>query len=117
MRWLCTILLVAVFATSAMAEDKDVFDKVDHHFADSDGVKIHYVTVGEGPVVLFVHGFPDFWYSWRHQMAGLSDGYKCVAMDMRGYNKSDKPEGVDHYKMEFLPRWDRWWARTRSPSK
>lgn len=102
MRMLCTVLLVAVLAAGAMAEGEDVFDKVDHHYADSDGVKIHYVTIGQGPALLFVHGFPDFWYSWRHQMEGLSNEYKCVAMDMRGYNKSDKPEGVDNYTMDFL---------------
>ena len=80
----------------------DVFDQVEHHEADSDGVPIHYVTLGEGPVILFIHGFPDFWYSWREQMAALSDEYKTVAMDMRAYNKSGKPEGVEHYTLPHL---------------
>jgi len=80
----------------------DVYDAVEHHTVDNDGVNIHYVTLGEGDPVLFVHGFPDFWYSWKHQMAGLADDYKCVAMDMRAYNKSDKPEGVENYSIDLL---------------
>jgi pimeloyl-ACP methyl ester carboxylesterase len=80
----------------------DVFDRVEHHETDNDGVALHYVTLGEGPVILFVHGFPDFWYTWREQMAALSDNYKTVAMDTRAYNKSGKPEGVEHYTMSHL---------------
>ena len=92
--------LVLICAVNVRGED--VFDRVEHHYADSDGVKIHYVTIGEGPVILFVHGFPDFWYTWRHQMEELSGSFKCVAMDTRGYNKSDKPEGVENYAMDRL---------------
>lgn len=87
---------------AARAEEKDVFDRVEHHYVDNNGVKLHYVTLGEGPVVLFLHGFPDFWYSWRHQMDELSSDFKCVAMDLRAYNLSDKPEGVENYTMEIL---------------
>ena len=89
----------AVQGTTAGAS---VFDRVEHHQTDSDGVSIHYVTLGEGPVVLFVHGFPDFWYSWREQMAALSDEFKTVAMDTRANNKSGKPEGVENYTMPHL---------------
>ena len=79
-----------------------VFDRVTHHETENDGVSIHYVTLGEGPVVLFVHGFPDFWYSWREQMAALSGEFKTVAMDTRASNKSGKPEGVENYTMPHL---------------
>ncbi len=79
-----------------------VFDRVEHHETDNDGVSLHYVTLGKGPVILFVHGFPDFWYTWREQMAALFDEYKTVAMDTRAYNKSGKPEGVEHYTMPHL---------------
>ena len=79
-----------------------VFDRVEHHETDNDGVPLHYVTLGEGPVILFIHGFPDSWYTWREQMASLSDEYMTVAMDMRAYNKSGKPEGVEHYTMPHL---------------
>lgn len=85
-----------------MAQSKDIFERVDHHYADNDGVKIHYVTAGEGPPVLFVHGFPDFWHTWNRQMDALSGEYRCAALDLRGYNKSDKPKGQDNYAMELL---------------
>jgi len=80
----------------------EIFDAVTHHYADNDGVRIHYVSAGEGPLVVFIHGFPDFWYTWRHQMAGLQDGFRVVAMDQRGYNRSDQPEGVVEYDMRLL---------------
>lgn len=71
-------------------------------FADSGGVKIHYVTAGEGPLLVLLHGFPDYHYSWRDQMPVLSKHFQVVALDLRGYNKSDKPKGVENYKMEKL---------------
>lgn len=98
----CIALLVLLCPAAAMAGDEDIFDVVEHHYAKNGDVKIHYVTLGQGPVVLFVHGFPDWWYTWRHQMAGLQDKFKCVAMDTRGYNKSDKPAGIEQYKIEHL---------------
>lgn len=71
-------------------------------FADSDGVKIHYVTMGKGPLVVLIHGFPDFWYSWREQMPELAKNFQVVAIDQRGYNKSDQPEGVENYALPKL---------------
>src|SRR4249920_2725128 len=71
-------------------------------FADSDGVKIHYVTAGKGPLVVLIHGFPDFWYSWRAQMPELAKHFQVVAVDQRGYNKSDQPTGVDNYALPKL---------------
>ena len=71
-------------------------------FVDSQGVKLHYVTKGEGPLLVLLHGFPDFHYTWRDQIPALSKQFQVVAPDLRGYNKSDKPEGVDQYKMEKL---------------
>lgn len=75
----------------------DLFDRVERGFADSDGVQIHYATLGSGPLVILIHGFPDFWYLWRHQMEVLSSEYQVVAIDQRGYNRSDKPRGVAQY--------------------
>jgi pimeloyl-ACP methyl ester carboxylesterase len=72
----------------------DVYDRVEHGYADSDGVKTHYASLGKGPLVVMIHGFPDFWYTWRDQMDALSSDFQVVAIDTRGYNKSDKPEGV-----------------------
>ena len=81
-----------------------MFDRVDHRYADSDGVRIHYAVAGpeDAPLAVFLHGFPDFWYSWRHQMAALADRFRVAALDMRGYNQSDKPKGVEQYAMPLL---------------
>ncbi|MEH6559388.1 MAG: alpha/beta hydrolase [Oceanicoccus sp.] len=93
------LLLIAVFSTNSHAE---FFDEVEHGYANNDDVKIHYATVGEGPLVIMVHGFPDFWYSWRHQMEGLKNDFKVVAIDQRGYNLSGQPEGEENYNMRYL---------------
>ncbi len=80
----------------------DFESRVQHGYADSNGVRIHYATIGDGPLIVMVHGFPDYWYTWRRQMEGLSGRYQCVAMDLRGYNLSDKPKGVENYDMGLL---------------
>src|SRR5262245_38445390 len=67
-------------------------------YVDNEGVKIHYVTAGEGPLVVLVHGYPDFGYTWRNEMPGLAKHFQVVAIDLRGYNLSDKPPNVDDYK-------------------
>jgi pimeloyl-ACP methyl ester carboxylesterase len=90
-------------ATAASAADTDLYDRVEHGYALSEGgVKIHYATLGQGPLVVMIHGFPDFWYSWRHQMEGLADQFQVVAVDQRGYNLSDQPKGVEQYDMRLL---------------
>ena len=81
---------------------EDVWDRVEQHYADNNGTRLHYVTLGEGEPVVFVHGFPDFWYTWRHQMEALAPHFKVIAIDMRAYNLSDKPEGIQNYKMQHL---------------
>ena len=82
---------------------QDVWDQVEHRYADSNGVKIHYAALGEGPLVVMIHGFPDFWYTWRDQMRALADSnYRVAAVDLRGYNLSDKPKGVESYAMPLL---------------
>lgn len=80
----------------------DLEERVEHGYADNGGVKIHYASLGSGPLIVFIHGFPDYWYTWRNQMEALSAHYQCVAMDLRGYNLSDKPKGVDNYAMAVL---------------
>ncbi len=74
----------------------------DEGFVDSDGVKIHYVTAGTGPLVVLIHGFPDFWYTWRAQMPELAKHFQVVAIDMRGFNLSDQPSGVENYALPKL---------------
>lgn len=71
-------------------------------FVDSGGVKLHFVAAGEGPLLVLLHGFPDYHYTWRDQMPALSKHFRVVALDLRGYNRSDKPEGVDQYKLDKL---------------
>ena len=70
-----------------------------HKYSRTNGIKIHYVESGdsEKPLLLFVHGFPEFWFSWRSQIKHFRQNYRVVAMDTRGYNESDKPVGVDAY--------------------
>ncbi|MEM7313466.1 MAG: alpha/beta hydrolase [Planctomycetota bacterium] len=74
----------------------------EHGFAQNGDVKIHYVTAGEGPLVVMIHGFPDYWYTWRAQMPALAKNHKVVAIDQRGYNKSSQPEGVENYAIDRL---------------
>ncbi len=96
-RPLLAATLVLFLAGRACADDLG-----ESGFADSGGVKIHYVTAGKGPLVVLIHGFPDFWYTWRAQMPELARHHQVVAIDQRGYNLSDKPEGVENYAMEKL---------------
>ena len=69
-----------------------------HQLIESNGIRIHAVEEGEGPLVLLVHGFPESWYSWRYQLPALAEaGYRAVAIDVRGYGRSSKPTPVDAY--------------------
>jgi pimeloyl-ACP methyl ester carboxylesterase len=71
-------------------------------FIHVNGVELHYVSQGSGPLALLLHGFPEFWYSWRHQLPFLARKFLAVAPDLRGYNTSDKPRGVKAYFLEEL---------------
>jgi pimeloyl-ACP methyl ester carboxylesterase len=78
---------------------------VNEGYADLGEVTLHYVEVGTGPLVLLLHGFPELWYSWRHQLAALDGaGLHAVAPDLRGYNLSSKPPAVADYGLERLVR-------------
>jgi pimeloyl-ACP methyl ester carboxylesterase len=96
-----SLALVLVLAPTH-GDAADVFGLVRDHYADSGGVRIHYVTRGRGTLVVFLHGFPDFWYGWRDQIEALSKHYQVAALDLRGYNLSDKPTGVDQYGFGYL---------------
>ena len=77
--------------------------RVEHHFAESGGVKTHYVSLGRGPLVVLVHGIPEFWYSWRQQMEPLVEaGFRVVAIDQRGFNRSDKPANRGDYATQHV---------------
>src|SRR3974377_1680090 len=71
-------------------------------FVDNHGVKLHYVTHGQGKLVILLHGFPDYWDSWRKQMPALSEHFQVVALDLRGLNTSDQPRGVENSAMPKL---------------
>ncbi|MCG8353455.1 MAG: alpha/beta hydrolase [Chloroflexales bacterium] len=68
-----------------------MIDGLQHGYIQVNGIRMHYVAAGEGPPLLLLHGFPEFWYSWRHQIAALSRHFTVIAPDMRGYNETDKP--------------------------
>lgn len=74
-----------------------------HEYITSNGIRLHYIIQGEGPLLLMLHGFPEFWYSWRHQIPEFARDHKVVAIDLRGYNDSDKPADQSAYVMdEFI---------------
>jgi pimeloyl-ACP methyl ester carboxylesterase len=74
-----------------------------HREAVLNGVRLHYVEAGSGPPVILLHGFPEFWYSWRRQISALAEaGFRVLAPDLRGYNLSARPPGVRAYRLEAL---------------
>lgn len=74
-----------------------------NHYANVNGIRLHYAEAGSGDdLVILLHGFPEFWYSWRHQLPVLGKSHHVIAPDMRGYNLSDKPARVDDYRFEVL---------------
>jgi pimeloyl-ACP methyl ester carboxylesterase len=77
-------------------------DQFQDQFIVSNGVRLHYVTQGEGPLMVMLHGFPEFWYSWRHQIPEFAHDHKVVALDQRGYNDSDKPTDLSAYRLSQL---------------
>ena len=71
-----------------------------HHFATTNGIKLHYVEQGSGPLFVMCHGFPESWYSWRHQIpAFAAAGFRAVAPDQRGYGQTEAPEAIDSYNI------------------
>ncbi|MCZ7655705.1 MAG: alpha/beta hydrolase [Rhodocyclaceae bacterium] len=71
-------------------------------YAALDGIRLHYLEAGAGPPMLFVHGFPEFWYAWESQLAEFSKDHRAVALDMRGHNLSDKPADAKAYRPKHL---------------
>src|ERR1700754_3769331 len=76
---------------------------ITHRFTEANGIKIHIAEAGVGPLVVLCHGFPESWYSWRHQIKALSEaGYHVVAPDMRGYGQTDRTNAIDQYSLFHL---------------
>lgn len=71
-----------------------------HGYVHTNGIRMHYVEQGSGPLILLCHGWPESWFSWRHQIAPLARaGYRVVAMDQRGYADTDAPQAIDAYNV------------------
>ncbi len=75
---------------------------MEHHYATVNGIRMHYVTAGSGPLILFAHGFPEFWYEWHKQLEEFGRDHLAVAPDQRGYNLTEKPEGLEKYRVHVL---------------
>src|SRR5947208_17067224 len=76
---------------------------VTHRSIETNGIRMHIAERGAGPLVVLLHGFPESWYSWRHQLAALADaGYRAVAPDQRGYGQPDRPAEVARYPQLHL---------------
>ena len=107
--WLLATVLLGLFllpTLGAPAADAsallEIERRVTHGYATNDGVRIHYARLGEGPLVVMIHGFPDCWLTWRAQMQALAKDHEVVAVDQRGYNLSDRPIGVENYDLSLL---------------
>ncbi|UCH23082.1 MAG: alpha/beta hydrolase [Deltaproteobacteria bacterium] len=81
---------------------KEISDAFQSSFAEVNGVRLHYVSTGQGKLVMFVHGFPQYWAQWENQLIEFGKTHKAVALDMRGYNLSSKPSDVEQYNIKEL---------------
>src|SRR5690606_668033 len=80
-------------------------ENLSFQFLESNGINLHIAVAGpeDGPLAVLLHGFPEFWFGWKNQIQPLAEkGYRVVAPDQRGYNLSDKPEGIDNYTVDHL---------------
>ena len=95
--------------SASAAEDRltfrELLAKSTEGVADSGGVPIQYVTMGDGPLLIMIHGFPDYWFTWRDQMPALSKYFKVVAISQRGYDKSGKPTGLERAPCSSSTDW------------
>lgn len=77
-------------------------DEIEEKYIKTNGIKLHTVIIGHGEPLILLHGFPDFWFGWKKLIPLIKDRYQLIIPDMRGYNLSDKPEGVENYRVELL---------------
>jgi pimeloyl-ACP methyl ester carboxylesterase len=95
------LLLASWSLPAALAKTKEKPMFKDQYLQVS-GLQMHCVTAGKGPMILFLHGFPEFWYEWKNQLTEFGKDHLAVAPDMRGYNLSDKPNSEEQYRMSYL---------------
>ena len=108
-RYLIAILtaLWAFFAQAESANDNPPIDGISFRYVESNGIKMRIAEAGSGPTVLMAHGFPESWYSWRHQIKALADaGFHAVAPDMRGYGLTDAPTEAEESGRHHDPELD-----------
>ena len=91
---LCSMLLGMTFFAAP--------PPIEHETAEVNGVRLHYARSGKGQLMLFLHGFPEFWYAWKNQLDEFGRDHLAVAPDMRGFNLSSKPEAVEQYQIPHL---------------
>ncbi|HEX4595882.1 MAG TPA: alpha/beta hydrolase [Bryobacteraceae bacterium] len=96
------LLLAGLWLPCAVAKSKEKKPVFKDEYIQVSGLRMHCVTAGKGPLILFLHGFPEFWYEWKNQLAEFSKDHLAVAPDMRGYNQSDKPNDMEQYRMSYL---------------
>ena len=96
------LLLAALSLPAALGKNKETTPVLKDQYVQVSGLRMHCVTAGKGPLILFLHGFPEFWYEWKNQLAEFSKDHLVVAPDMRGYNLSDKPNSEEQYRMSYL---------------
>ena len=77
-------------------------DEIEERYIETNGITLHTVIIGSGKPLVLLHGFPDFWFGWKKLIPLIKDRYQLIIPDMRGYNLSDKPEGVENYRIELL---------------
>jgi pimeloyl-ACP methyl ester carboxylesterase len=99
---LAGLLIAALSQSSALAKTKEKKQVFKDQYVQVSGLRMHCVTAGKGPLILFLHGFPEFWYEWKNQLTEFGQDHLAVAPDMRGYNLSDKPNSEEQYRMSYL---------------
>jgi epoxide hydrolase 4 len=99
MKWAIALAIAALAVTAVFGQPAP---PISHEYANVNGQRLHYAKAGSGPLIVFLHGFPEFWYEWKHQIAEFSRDHTAVAPDLRGYNLSSKPAELSAYQMPNL---------------
>ena len=99
MKWAIASAIAVIAVTAVFGQPAP---PTSHEYANVNGQRLHYAKAGSGPLIVFLHGFPEFWYEWKHQIAEFSRDRTVVAPDMRGYNLSSKPAELSAYQMPNL---------------
>jgi pimeloyl-ACP methyl ester carboxylesterase len=77
-------------------------DEIEEKFIETNGIKLHTVLIGKGEPLFLLHGFPDFWFGWKNLIPLIKDNFQLIIPDLRGYNLSEKPKGIENYHIELL---------------